>query len=599
MKFRNTLGLILIFIALGLYLALVEVPTAKKKDEETRRSKQVIQFKVENVEEFELIKPSGTLKVRRDPKTSRWNIIEPLAVPGADGVINQLLLTLEEARITRVADEAPKDLAAFGLQDPPLKIALRFKTGDPQTVSVGDASPIGHSTYLQVGGQQRVLLSFIDKSQLNASLNELRSKTLLDFVARDVTAVDLTFEGKAQRFVKKGEHWTLTAPVNGRGDADEISNFLNNIRFEVIDSFIEETPKEVSRYGLAPARLVLNIEAEKAGRSWTLKIGKAHDDHSFYAQRGQPANVVTVSDSLLEILSKNPLSFMDKSLMSFKEADVTAIESREGKETVRVVRDPDHAGQWKFADPEAGSGAEAGSGPAADEVDSATVNTLLLDLQEARIHEFSPVHNLKLFGLHAPQKTLTVFHKDGSRETLQLGNPNKDQQHYFATRNADASVFTLDAATVKKIFRPRNDYKDKKLFKFDPEQVARISIQSPDQTFELNRRDKKWVLVKPQAIDDLKPFVGKDILWTLSNLEYEATVPPKEAEETGLEKPRLTVALHDRQNQSLGQIIIGHQVPGQPLRYSRLAGDPTLYHIKDRTLGEIPDRLNRFQKNEN
>jgi hypothetical protein len=152
---------------------------------------------------------------------------------------------------------------------------------------------------------------------------------------------------------------------------------------------------------------------------------------------------------------------------------------------------------------------------------------------------------------------------------------------------------------VKKIFRPRNDFKDKKLFKFDPEQVARIGIQSPDQTFELNRRDKKWVLVKPQAIDDLKPFVGKDILWTLSNLEYEATVPPKEAEETGLEKPRLTVALHDRQNQSLGQIIIGHQVPGQPLRYSRLAGDPTLYHIKDRTLGEIPDRLDRFQKNEN
>ena len=115
MKFRNTLWWILIFIALGLYLALVEVPTAKKKDEEARRSKQVIQFKVEDVEEFELIKPSGTLKVRRDPKTSRWNIVEPLAVPGADGVINQLLLTLEEARITRLADEAPKDLAAFGL----------------------------------------------------------------------------------------------------------------------------------------------------------------------------------------------------------------------------------------------------------------------------------------------------------------------------------------------------------------------------------------------------------------------------------------------------------------------------------------------------
>lgn len=591
MKFRSTLWLILAFIGLGLYLILVEVPTAKKKDEQATRAKQVLHFKVEDVQEFDLTNPSGTIKVRRNPKNSRWDIIEPLAVPGADGVINQLLFTLEGTWITRVVDEEPKDLAAFGLKDSPLQIALRFKTGEPQTLRVGDASPLGHSTYLQVAGQQRVFLALIDKNLLNSSVNDLRSKTLLDFVARDVTSVDLTYEGKAQRFEKEGEHWKLTAPVNARGDADEISNFLNGIRMERIETFVSETPENLGSLGLAQPRIVLDIQAEKAKQSWTLKIGKAYDDHSYYAQRGQPQNVFTVSESLLETLSKNPLSFMDKSLMAFKEEDVTAIESRTGKETVRVVRDPDKAGHWKFDGPRMESGSAGGG------VDSATVNTLLLDLKEARIHEFAPVHDLKLFGLDDPRKSLTVFNQDGSRETLLLGNPDKNQRHYFVTRSADTSVFTLEAATVEKIFRSQNDFKDKRLLKFDPEQVARIGIEAPDQTFELDRQDKKWVLIQPRALDDLKPFVGKDILWTLSNLEYEAKLNANEvAVDTGLEKPRLTITLRDGQNRSLGTLKIGGPVKGQPLLYSQLTGDPALYHIKDRTLGEIPARLDRFQK---
>jgi len=592
MKFRstlwNTLWLILIFIALGLYLILFEVPTAEKKDAEETRSKQALHFKVEEVEAFDLIKPSGTIKIQRNPKNSRWNIIEPLTVPGEDGVINQLLFVLEEARITRVVEEEPKNLADFGLQDPPIQIALRFKTEKPQTLLVGDASPLGHDTYIKLADEKRVLLSFLDKNQLNPSLNDLRNKALLDFVTRDVTAVDLKFEKDTQRFVREGEGWKLTAPVNAQGDADEISNFLNNIRAERIETFVSETPEDIVPLGLKTPRIVLKIQAETAKQSWTLKIGKAYDEHSYYAQRGQPDNIITVSESLVETLSKNPLSFMHKSLITFKVEDVAAIESRDGKETVHVIRDSSNKGQWTFKDPENGA------------VDSATVNTLLLDLQEARIQKFAPSKKLKLFGLDAPRKELTIIKKDGSQETLRLGNTGKDQQHSFVTRSVDQTVFELDTDTARKVFRSRDDFKDKKLLKFDPEQVARIEIEYPDKTFELDKQDNQWVLIKPEKLDDLKPFVGKDILWTLNSLEYETKLNSKEAaEKTGLEEPRLILTLRDRNNNSLGQLKIGQQVKNQHLLYSQLAGDPTLYHIKDRGLSEIPDTLDHFRKNEN
>ena len=442
---------------------------AEKKDAEETRSKQVLHFKVEDIDAFDLIKPSGTIKVQRNPKNSRWNITQPLAVQGEDSVINQLLLTLEEAKITRVVDEEPQHLEDFGLKDPTFKIILRFKTGEPKTLLMGDASPIGHDAYIKLADEKRVLLSLLSKNQVNLPLNDLRNKTLLDFVTRDVTAVDLRFGKETQRFVKEGGHWKLTAPVSAQGDADEISNFLNNIRTERIETFISETPENMASLGLEPPRIVLNIQAEKAKQSWTLKIGKSYDEHSFFAQRGQPENVVTVSEDLVEILSKNPLSFMEKSLMNFKEEDVTAIESRDGKKTVRVVRNSDNGEQWKFENPESGT------------VDSATVNTLLLDLQEARIHKFAPSKKLKLFGLDAPRKELTVFKKDGSKATLRLGNTDKNKQYSFINRDVDQSIVELDTDTVRKIFRGHDDFKNKKLLKFDPEQVARIKIEYPGQ----------------------------------------------------------------------------------------------------------------------
>jgi hypothetical protein len=279
---------------------------------------------------------------------------------------------------------------------------------------------------------------------------------------------------------------------------------------------------------------------------------------------------------------------MEKSLITFKEEEVTAIESRDGKETVHVVRDSSNMGQWKFKNEENGT------------VDSATVNTLLLDLQEARIQKFAPSKQLKLFGLDAPQKELTLFKKDGSQETLQLGNTGKNKQLSFVTRSVDQSIFELDTDTVRKVFRSRDDFKDKKLLKFDPEQVARIQIKYPDKTFELDKQDHQWVLIKPEELDDLKPFVGKDILWTLNNLEYDAKLDSRDvAEKTGLEKPRVTLTLLDNHNNSLGQLKIGQQVKDTSLLYSQLTGDPALYHIKDRTLSEIPDNLDRFRKNEN
>ena len=585
---RNTLGLILILIGLFLYLAFIERPAAEKKDAEETRSKQVSHFRVEDVESVDFIKPIETITIQRDPKSTLWNITQPLPLKGEDSVINHLLVTLEEAKITRVVDEEPKNLEEFGLKDATFKVVLRFKSGEPKTLLMGDGNPIGHDFYLKWADEKRVLLSPVSKNDINLTLNKLRSTLLLDFVPRNVTTFDLKYKKETQRIVKEGEHWKLTTSANVQADADEISNFLGLVRGERIETFISETPKNMASYGLESPQIVLNILAEKAKQSWILKIGYRHDEHSYYAQRGQPENIITVSENLVKALSRNPLSFMEKSLLTFKESEVTAIESRDGKETVTMVRDTSDKGIWKF------------KAPGKDSVDSAAVNTLLLDLQEARVQKFAPSKKLKLFGLDTPRKELTLVQKDGSKITLLLGNSSRDKQHSFVIRSVDQSIVELDTDTVNKIFRTRNDFKDKKLLKFNPEQVAHITIEYPDKIFELKKQDNQWILTKPEKLDDIKPFAGKDILWTLNNLEYEEkSVFKVTGEKTGLKEPHLILTLRDRENNSLGQLKIGQQIKDQPLLYSQLTGDSSLYRIRDRVLSEIPDTLDRFRKKQN
>ena len=165
---------------------------------------------------------------------------------------------LEEAKITRVVDEEPKNLADFGLEDATFKMVLRFKTGEPKTLLMGDPSPIdNHEYYFKLADEKRVLLTLLSKNHVNLPLSELRNKVLLNFVPRDVTAVDLKFDKDTQRFVKEGGIWKLTAPVNAQGDADEISNFLNSIRSERIKTFVSETRRTSLLSGLKNLTLSL------------------------------------------------------------------------------------------------------------------------------------------------------------------------------------------------------------------------------------------------------------------------------------------------------------------------------------------------------
>lgn len=583
MKFKGTIWLVLVLVGLVLYTVLIEVPTAKKTDAEKERSEKILLFELPEIEAVDLVQPHQTIHIQRKDATD-WEITEPLQGMADSGRVNQLLTELQDAKFARVVEEEPADLATYGLDQPSLKIILHRQKNETSTLLVGDTHAIGHTTFFKVGDQKRVLLAPLSKAQINPSLDNLRDKTLFNYKTDEVTGLIINYLGEVQTFSKRDGQWDLTGPIAAQGDAHQIKNLLNAVRAQRIRDFVEETPDDLSLYGLDQPTIVVTVQLGKERPPWTLRLGSAQGKTAYHAQKNKTGNVFTVGTGLFNTLSKNPLSFMDKTLMAIEDNEVARITIRHALQTVQAIRRDDQGTvQWVL------EGADSAS------ANTAAINSLLFDLKDARVAEFVQQGNLKIFGLDVPQKELRITKNDGSEESILLGRANGSGGQYFASRSRDQTVFLLDAETVNKLFRSANDLQNKQLLQFDKNQVAGIFIETPGKTFELKRTGDEWSLLQPESIKKLDAFIGRDILWTAKNLQYDSLAEPGERNQAGLDAPVMTLTLQDAQKQALGKIVVGQPVANADLHYARVDGQSRIYKIKKRFLEEIPDHLDRFK----
>ncbi len=556
----------------------------RKRKEEKELSEKVLAFKAEDIDEFSLVRKDQTAVVRRTKKDG-WEIVQPVQAKADGSAAESILDRLQDAAFSRVVEENPADLAAYGLKQPSLQISLKWKGGGA-SLAVGDGSPIGHSLYVKRGGQNRVLLSPIEKRELDKSLFELRDKTILSYPVTEVVSAEIQRAGApALRFDKKNAAWSVTGKSTSKGDAGEIENFLNSVRSARVSEFIDEDPEDLSAYGLASPSIRLTVTAGENGPAQTLLIGSKKEDGNYYAKVSAAKNVFAAGASLVDTLSRNELDFPDKSLLDFAEKDAAEIELVENGKTIHLLRDKADPKTWRIDKP-----IEA-------EADPATASSLLFDLKDARVAAFieSDAKNLKAYGLDAPQKRFSLLSAGNKSAGFKQGNQTNDGQSYFAAREGESSVFVLSVETVNKIFRTLHDLRNRKLLRLKSEEAAKISIQYPGRTFELEKRDEDWNLSKPEETA-VKPFVPKDILWTLSGLEFESIVdPPLPPKESGLDRPAAQITVSGKQDKPLAKLTVGNQTGDKSLRYAQVEGNPALYRIKERFMNEIPKDLEKLK----
>ena len=588
MRFKGTAVLAALFIGIVFYYFLIDLPSEKRKKEDKDRSEKVILFDSENVKAISFIKGETTITLKR-LGTDEWQMTAPVNASGDAPAVSDFLSFLKNLNFTRVVEESPKDLIPFGLNTPSLKIILSMDNGETKGVRVGDDHPMGNKVYLARLNGSRVLTAGITRNRLDREVHDLRDKTILDFKTTQITKIELIRNGKTLSLKKNEESWEVSEEkITAEGNESEITNLLNTIQAARIEQFIEEQPEQLTSYGLNNSKLTVKLTTSQKNEPITLFIGEK-SAHGFYAKTPLKENIFVINQSLFDTLNNRKfVDFLNKSLVDFNDDDLVKVTLRMDDGSVDLIRDKKDLQKWTMVK------------PVNMKANTATINSLLFDLKNVRIVEFITTHtkNSKTFNFEQPEKEINLTYKNGKTWALKLGNQTSSQDHYFAQRSDDETVFTIQKSSAESIFRSLHDLKDRTVLKFDDDVVREIQIHDSKLTFILKKSTDKWNLTLPKPSDSIQSFIGKDILWTLNSIEFESVLAKDPGNTvTGLTNPKVSIKLLDGKSTILTHLLIGNPVTKLPeVHYLKIAENSNIYTMKKRFLDEILSNLKKLKE---
>ena len=175
---------------------------------------------------------------------------------------------------------------------------------------------------------------------------------------------------------------------------------------------------------------------------------------------------------------------------------------------------------------------------------------------------------------------------------MKLGNQSANGQQVFAQRTGEPTVFSISKEVVDKLFRSLHDLRNKKILRFESEEIKKVLIQTPEKLFELRKNGPQWSLENPEKIKI--EHIGNDLVWTLKGLEFSSKIPPPlPTNLSGLNAPSFTIRLFNNDEDEVASLKVGKFFDSEQ-EYLVESGN-LQYRVKNKSLDSIPLSLNKFK----
>jgi hypothetical protein len=430
--FRSTLVLLAVLLGLLGYIYFYEMRQPRTDDSAPKPRAFIVE--AEKIEELEVKSSGGDRTVLRKSATA-WSIAEPLQAKADETEVTGITTNLASLEIQRVVDEAPADLAQFGLAPPKAEVAFRAAgQKDPQRLLIGDKTATGGELFAKLPSEKRVfLVSAFLESTFNRGTFDLRDKAVLAFERDKVDGLRIAAGGAAAvAFAKKDQQWRIAAPLAVRADSTSVEGLVGRLQTLKMTSIVasDAAEKDLAKYGLDKPAFTAVVTAGDAAS--TLAIGKADESGALYARDlAKPALVVTVEASLADDLKKSPDSYRPKEIFEFRSFTATRLEITRGTSTVvfEKSKGKDGATTWQRLNP-------------SKDLPVADVENILSSLSGMTLEDW--VEAKTSTGLDKPVAVITATFDDGKKtERLTFG---KVGDAMFAARDGEPGVCRINAA---------------------------------------------------------------------------------------------------------------------------------------------------------
>jgi len=455
---------------------------------------------------------------------ANWRVRKPVDARADSSKVRDALKQTLELRAKgddTYVDDAPKDLAKYGLDKPPLELTLRVAKVDgsgefvEHTVRFG-ASPKGRPdmVYAQSSSRNSVLLvAGAVKKALSGNVESFRDKRVIVCSVGRVQSAALTYAaGRPKLVVKRRpgdpQNWTITEPVSGRARSSAVVSLISALTTLKVEpgGFVSEDPGDLARYGLDKPRIVAALSLKGAKESSaTVLIGASPEDKPelVYAKNAAEPSIVLVLKSVVDDLSPEPKSLRSDTLLEgYDQWTAYEIEILRGEKKVKLEKKGRLS--WNFVEPRV----------VGLKVDYTAPSDFLSAVGGLNIVAW-PADKPKdygRFGLDKPYAILTVKAKQeqvgefaeeqGGEQAktfvVHFGARTKDGKRCYARLPSETNVYEIKADILGKLDKGYLLFRDKQVLDFQRDKVKSLRVEGGRADYVAQKiPGGRWLLTKP------------------------------------------------------------------------------------------------------
>jgi hypothetical protein len=368
--------------------------------------------------------------------------------------------------------------------------------------------------FVRVPGIEGVAI--VDADVLNyfpQSPNSWRDKTLASFTNETFDRISTTNTAKSRSFILQrdstNKFWAMTYPLKTRADGEKVGDAVQKLENLRVQQFISDDPKaDLEGFGLQPPALTVAF-GQGTNTLVTLDFGKELTNSSglIYARRQDQTAIVAVSTNALAQWSASYEIFRDRHLVTLMgPIETIAVQGQDGFSLQWQTNDSWHVLPQDFP---------------ADQILAARVARSLSELEVLDFEKDSVTEpDLPRYGLAAPARTYVLSWAASPTATnpptkLEFGTNSNNQ--VFARRIGEDAVYGIAPLDFEGLPSASWELRERKIWSFEVNDVARITIQQNGNTREIVRKSTGgWSVaagssgvINDSAIEDTTGELGR------------------------------------------------------------------------------------------
>jgi len=347
MRSRSLLILLAVVVVVGAFIALWE-RHQPSSDERAELSDRVLpSLDADEIREVRIEGGDAVVRLVRSGET--WRLESPLKFAADSSRVNTLLTTLDNLEADRRLDPDEVEGSDYGLSEPAYRVTLVGPDDEQTVLSVGEETALGSNRAVQVTGDDRIaIVSGWFVSDLDRSVDDWRSRDVVDVFADKVASLEVLRRGDTVRVVRVGEQWRLLAPLTDLADRDHVRNVISDLNALRIEEFVDGEV-DLGAMGLDAPEVQVMLIPSQGDEPVRLEFGATRtvDGATQVACRRGDFDVFWVNDVARIRLTKAPVLWRSPEVWPFDTWAVDRLEITGDGGAVTINRD---TGGWMLSD---------------------------------------------------------------------------------------------------------------------------------------------------------------------------------------------------------------------------------------------------------